>query len=198
MPTLEFFWDVTSPYTYLASTRLSEIEARTGATVLLRPFLLRRVLELTNNVLPASCLPKARYIPEDIRRWRDAYGIEMKIPLYDVRFPIDSRLAMCAFVVAQEEERGREIFHGLFEAYWVEGLRLDKRDVLRGVLERLGLPADDVLAEAEAEAAGNVLEANTKEAVERGAFGAPSMFVDGELFFGNDRLSFVEEALSIR
>jgi 2-hydroxychromene-2-carboxylate isomerase len=194
---LEFYWDVTSPYTYLASTQLDAITSRTNAELALIPFSLKRVLAMTGNALPVACIAKSRHIPDDLQRWSEAYGVEMKMPFIDVRFPIDSDLAMCAAIAGARRSLERPLFLGLFRAYWVKGERLDKRNVLERAIDALDLSVSgrELLEAASAPEVLAELERNTKQAVDRGAFGAPTMFVGDEMFFGNDRLLFVEQAL---
>ncbi|MCA9553031.1 MAG: 2-hydroxychromene-2-carboxylate isomerase [Myxococcales bacterium] len=195
-PRLEFFWDVSSPYTYLASTQLDALAERTGAEVVYRPFLLGGVFKATGNVAPAVVPARAVYLSTDLDRWRKRYGVPMKLPLTEVVFPINSVLAMRVATAVDLRGMGKAFCHAAMRAYWEEALDVSTEPVLREVLTRLELDPDAVLAEAASQQVKDALRAASDEAVARGAFGAPAMFVDGALYFGNDRLDFVEAALT--
>src|SRR5690348_199062 len=101
MRKLEVYWDVGSPYTHLAVTQLDGLAQRTGAEVELIPFLLGGVFKATENTMPARVPKKAAYLIEDLRRWRDRYGIAMKMPVVEVTFPLNTLLPMRVAVAAK-------------------------------------------------------------------------------------------------
>lgn len=186
MPTVEFFFDVASPYSYLAATRIEAIAADCGARLVWRPFLLGGVFKLTGNRPPAALVPRGRYMLADLHRWASFYGVPFAMP---ASFPPNTLLAMRA-LIALPPERLPAAAHALFHAYWVDGRDLSDPRVLAAAT------GAEAVARASDPAVKQALIAAVQEAVDRGAFGAPTFFVDGDqMFFGNDRLPFVEQAL---
>ena len=192
MRKLEFFWDVGSPYTYLASTQMNALRQRTGAEVEFRPLLLGGVFKAAGNQLPATVPNKAQYMLKDLARWRDYYGVPFKL---DAPFPLVTLLPMRTAIAAAARGKGEEYCHAIFRAYWGEGRDVSAPDEVGRVLQMLGLDPKELLEAANAQEVKDKLRANTDEAVARGAFGAPAMFIGDELYWGNDRLDFVERAL---
>ena len=194
MAKLEFFWDVVSPYTYLAFTQLDGLRERSGAELLLRPFLVGGVFKATGNEMPARLPAKAKYMMQDLARWRDAYAVPLKLP-GETPFPINSLLPMRAAMAAEAVGAQEVACRALFDAYWGRGVDVSGAAELAEVLAGAGLDGDGLLAAAATQGIKDALRANTDEAVARGAFGAPAMFVGEALFWGNDRLAHVETAL---
>jgi len=193
MAQLDFFFDYVSPFSYLADSQMAALSARTGAEIAYRPFSLGRVLKATGNQPPPLVPARARYMAADLPRWVRRYGIPFG---FNPAFPLmKTHGALRAALAAQELGVFAACHASLFQRAWAEPADLGDPAVLRGALEKAGLDAGALLARAESEAIHANLEANTAEAIERGAFGAPTFFVGGEMFFGNDRLHFVEEAL---
>ena len=194
MPKLEFFWDVGSPYTYLASTQLAALGERTGATIVTRPFLVGGVFKAVGNHMPASIPPKASYLGADLARWREHLGVQLLIPVAEVVFPINSLTTMRAACAVEDQDATR-FMHTVMAGYWQQGIDVGEKTQLHGVLADAGFDADALIAATSDQAIKDKLRANTEEAVARGAFGAPTWFVGDQHFFGNDRLHFVEKAL---
>jgi 2-hydroxychromene-2-carboxylate isomerase len=192
MKQLEFFFDYVSPFSYLANSQVEAIAERTGAELVYRPFLLGGVMQATGNQPPATLPARGKYLPRDIGRWVRRYGIPFA---FNPSFPMKTLEAMRTALAAQEQGVFPAYHAALFRAAWAEPANLADPAVLRDLIAKAGLDPEALLAAAATEPIKAKLEANTAEAVERGAFGAPTFFVDGEIFFGNDRLDFVEEAL---
>lgn len=192
---VEFFWDVASPYTYLAHTQMAGLEARTGAQVRYRPFLLGGVFKSTDNLMPGANPYKAAYLVKDLARWRDHYRVPMKMPALEVIFPVNSLLPMRLATAADLAGQGRTLAQALFHAYWVQGRNVGEEAEARAAVLEAGLDAEALFSSAQSGPVKDRLRANTEEAVSRGAFGAPAIFVGDQLYFGNDRLMFVEAAL---
>lgn len=193
---LEFFWDVGSAYTYLATTQLAGLRERTGAEVVLRPFLLGGLFKSVGNSMPASVPAKAMYMKQDLVRWRTRYGVKMLIPPEELLFPINSLVPMRIAVAIDDPAEAERYLHAIMAAYWTEGLDVGDAENVRAVLVRHRFDADSLFAAIGEQAVKDRLRRNTDEAAERGAFGAPTMFVGDQIFWGNDRLDFVEEALA--
>lgn len=192
--TVEFFFDLGSPASYLAWTQLPRICTEHGARLVLRPMLLGGVFQATGNSSPASIPAKGRYFFKDLHRYARRYGVPLK---FDEHFPINTLGLMRAAVGVQmrEPERFEAWLGVMYRAMWAEGRNLGDPAVIAQVLEEGGFEAAGfaaLVADPEVKAA---LKAVTDEAVSRGVFGAPSCFVGDEMFFGQDRLEFVVEAL---
>ena len=181
MPTpLEFFYDVGSPYSYLAACRLSRDAPNLGIEVKWRPLLLGAVFKATGNEMPARVPARARYMLKDLLRCARHEEVPFVFSRY---FPISSLLPMRVIAGTPTRDQ-QEIARKLFSAYWVDDQDISNPTVLEDLV---GLEA---LRHASEQEVKDALRASTEEAVERGAFGAPSLFVGDQLFFGNDRLSF--------
>ncbi|MGG7675288.1 2-hydroxychromene-2-carboxylate isomerase [Pseudomonas sp. WC2] len=192
--TVEFYFDLGSPATYLAYTQLPKICAQTDSNLIYIPMLLGGVFKATGNASPAMIPAKGRYMFEDLDRYAKRYGVPLK---FNPHFPINTLMLMRAVMGIQlrQPERFRAFIDCLFNALWVEGRALDEPATVAAVLIEHGFDPQEVLALTNDESVKTALKDNTETAVKRGVFGAPSMFVGSQLFFGQDRLDFVEEAL---
>nr|WP_314569503.1 2-hydroxychromene-2-carboxylate isomerase [uncultured Pseudomonas sp.] len=192
--TLEFFFDLGSPATYLAYTQLPALCAATGTQLVYQPMLLGGVFKATGNASPITVPAKGRYMFEDLARYARRYNVPLK---FNPHFPINTLMLMRAVIGIQlhQPERFDDFVECLFRALWVEGRHLGDPEVVAAVLAEHGFDPEKVLALANDEAVKAALKDNTEQAVKRGVFGAPSMFVGSQLFFGQDRLEFVREAL---
>lgn len=189
---IEFFFDVVSPYSYLASTQIPKLEAETGATVDWRPFFLGGVMKSANNSPPARVPNKAKYMYADLQRWAERYDIDLQYPS---DFPVNSLRAQRLILIAKRlHSDPAPLARRFFEAYWAEGRDISEPEVLKEAIEKTGFDSEQFFEQIEKDDIKKKLEANSNEAVERGAFGAPTFFVGDEMFWGNDRLDFVREA----
>jgi 2-hydroxychromene-2-carboxylate isomerase len=193
--TVEFYFDLGSPATYLAYTQLPKICERTGSQLTYIPILLGGVFKATGNASPATVPSKGRYMFQDLDRYARRYGVPLK---FNPHFPINTLMLMRAVTGIQlrHPERFAAFIDCLFKALWIDGRSLDEPATVAAVLTENGFDPNEVLALTADEQVKAVLKDNTEKAVQRGVFGAPSMFVDNQLFFGQDRLDFVLEALS--
>ncbi|MGY3305535.1 2-hydroxychromene-2-carboxylate isomerase [Pseudomonas sp. PvR086] len=192
--TVEFFFDLGSPATYLAYTQLPKICAQTDSQLIYKPMLLGGVFKATGNASPVTIPAKGRYMFQDLDRYAKRYGVPLK---FNPHFPINTLMLMRAVTGMQlrHPERFQAFIDCLFHALWVEGRSLDDPAIVAAVLMQNGFDPNEVLALTADENVKAALKKNTEEAVQRGVFGAPSMFVGNQLFFGQDRLDFVLEAL---
>ncbi|MEM6626030.1 MAG: 2-hydroxychromene-2-carboxylate isomerase [Pseudomonadota bacterium] len=191
--TLEFFFDVVSPTVYLASTQLPSLIERTGATLNPRPFFLGGVMQATGNRPPATVPAKGVWMNGDLNRFAKRYGVPMSP---NPHFPMNTlaiQRALSAWVGTPE---GDTLFDVAVKACWVEPINVGDRDVLSSTLAEGGVDVKAFWAAAADEKNKDALKETTEEAIQRGAFGAPTFFVGDEMFFGQDRLDFVEEALT--
>jgi 2-hydroxychromene-2-carboxylate isomerase len=198
MPTLEFCYDVGSPWTYLAFHKIEEIAAEAGARLVWKPILVGGVFNAVNPGVYAARANASKlrweHMAKDLADWARLYGLRITWP--PKVFPVNSVAAMRGVLAAFEQGRGVEFSRAAFEAYWGEDRDLAQADVLADVARRAGLPPEPLLARLAAPEIKARLRANTDELVARGGFGSPTIVVDGDdLYFGNDRLVLVREAL---
>jgi 2-hydroxychromene-2-carboxylate isomerase len=191
---LEFFFDVGSPAAYLAWTQLPAICASHGAELVYRPMLLGGVFQATGNASPATIPVKARYWQLDYERHAHRYGVPFK---KNVHFPIVTLFLMRAVTGIQlrQPERLQQLLGCVFNGLWIDALNLNDANITASVLTAGGFDAAEIERLAQDAAIKEALKATTKEAVDRGVFGAPTLFVDDQIFFGQDRMDFVREAL---
>ena len=192
MPRLEYFFDYVSPFSYMADTQLAALAERTGAEIVYRPFFLGGVMNLSKNSPPVTVPNKGRYMFADITRWARRYGIELNP---NPHFPVNTLSAMRAAIAALDDPRFPAFHQAMYRGAWVEGKNLADEQVLGAAINAAGLDSARILARAKEQDVKDTLKRNSEEAVERGSFGAPTFFVGDEMFWGNDRLDFVEEAL---
>jgi len=198
MATLEFFYDVGSPWTYLAFHRIEAVAAEARAELIWKPILVGGVFNAVNPGVYAARAnaTKARWaqMAKDLADWARYYDLRITWP--PSVFPVNSVRAMRSVLVAFDAGRGPELSRALFEAYWGEDRDLSRDEVLADAASRSGLDARELLERIATPGIKQRLRANTDELVARGGFGSPTMIVDGsDLYFGNDRLVLVREAL---
>jgi 2-hydroxychromene-2-carboxylate isomerase len=190
--TLEFFFDYGSPYSYLADTQVEAIARRSGGTLVRRPMLLGGVFKSTGNASPMAIELKAKWSATDLPMWARHYGVPFQRNPF---FPVNT-LALMRGAVAAEIDGVFEKYHpAMFKAMWVDGRNLNDIKEVAAVLTAAGLDAQKIGNRIQDSDVKDRLKAVTDEAVARGVFGAPTSFVDDKMFFGNDRLPFVELAL---
>jgi 2-hydroxychromene-2-carboxylate isomerase len=194
---LEFFYDCSSPWTYLAFTRIEDVAQRHKADLIWRPILVGGVFNAVNpSVYESRERPvkvKARYYAKDLQDWAHLYSLKIGQPTV---FPVNSVKAMRGAFVAHEHGKISPYSRRVFEAYWGEDRDVSKDDVLREILRAVNLDEKEFFAKIAAQDYKDKLKQNTDELIERGGFGSPTMFVDRDMFFGNDRLILVEHALA--
>jgi 2-hydroxychromene-2-carboxylate isomerase len=186
----DFFYDLGSPYSYLASTQIAGLERRTGAKARLLPVTLGGLRKSTGHHLPPP--QQLKYMSEDTARWAQEYGVRMQIPR---AFPVSTIRALRACIAAGRGGKGEQAMHALFRAYWAEGEDISDPAVIERALTNAGLDGKALVAETEQPEIKDELRKNTDLALARGVFGVPTLFVGERSFWGNDRLSFAEAEL---
>ncbi len=195
MTTVDLFYDIGSSYSYLAATQIDALGARTGATIRWRPFLLGGVFKATGNDMPARVPHKARWLLSDTTRWAKHYDVPFNMPS---RFPMVTITTMRALVAADRHlghDAQRKLALALFGAFWAEDRDVADKTVIAEVATKAGLDAEAIVRGIDEQETKDALRASTEEAVARGAFGAPAMFLGEDLFWGNDRLDQLEAAI---
>jgi 2-hydroxychromene-2-carboxylate isomerase len=192
---VEFFLDVGSPTTYLAWTQLPAICEAHGAALRLRPMLLGAVFQATGNASPANVPAKGRYMNDDMARHAQRYGVPLAV---NPHFPINTLVLMRAATGVQLRSPARlpAYLDAVFHAMWIEPRNLNDPAEVASAWRGAGFDPEATLALANEPETKAALRATTDEAVARGVFGAPTMFVGERMYFGQDRLDFVREALS--
>jgi 2-hydroxychromene-2-carboxylate isomerase len=195
---LEFFYDCSSPWTYLAFHRIESVVTEAGAELIWRPILVGGVFNTVNpsvyenRAKPVPC--KAEYYRKDLQDWARYYRLSIGQPEV---FPVNSVKAMRGAFVAEEVGLISPYSRAVFEAYWGELLDISQDEILRPVVESVGLDWGELKAKIDAPEYKLKLRTNTDELIERGGFGSPTMFVDGDdMYFGNDRLRLLAAALA--
>jgi len=193
--TVDFYFDFGSPAAYLAYTQLPHICADTGATLAWKPILLGGVFQATGNRSPAEVASKGSYMNEDLKRFSRRYQVPF---VHNPHFPINTLLLMRGATGMQmrEPQRFGAYVDAVFHAMWVEPRNLNDPATVGAVLRDAGFDPAALLALAGDQEVKDRLKANTQDAVARGLFGAPTMFVGEQMFWGQDRLDFVREALA--
>jgi len=185
MAQVDFYYDIASPYSYLASTQMEALAKRCDAQVRWCPVLLGGIFKATGNSMPAVLPARAKYMMMDLTRWARHYDVPFRLPGC---FPMNSLAVMRTLTTLTGEARVRAT-QQLYHAHWGEGRDVSDPSLLAEIA------GSDAVERARSDANKMALRHQTQEAIDRGAFGAPSFAVGGELYFGNDRLHFVEQAL---
>ena len=191
---IDFYFDFVSPYSYLASTVLPRLAAEHKASISYRPFGLLDLMKIVGNrPTTIECKNKASYAIVDLQRWAKSYQVSLAPNPYwkSIDFAELGRGAL----VAVDEGRGAEYVKAIYGAIWGTPVDLTQRPVLIGVLDKADFGSSLLLERANSAEYISQLEENTNAAAKRGVFGSPTVFVGEEMFFGNDRLDFVAEAV---
>ncbi len=198
MSRLEFFFDCSSPWTYLAFHRIEDVCARANAELVYRPILVGGVFNAVNqSVYQQRANPdpiKLRHYGKDLGDWARFVGVEIGSPSV---FPVNSVKAMRGCLFAEKAGCLVPYARAVFEAYWGDLTDISQPDVLGEIVDDVGLDRTAFFEHIAQSATKDWLRANTEELIERGGFGSPTMFVDrDDMYFGNDRLPLVESALT--
>lgn len=191
---IEFYFDFGSPTAYLAFTQLPGIAAEAGVELIYKPVLLGGLFQATHNASPATIPAKGVYFMHDLSRFAKRYQVPLLINPF---FPINTLQLMRIALGLQRRhpEDFLPFVSTIYHAMWVEGLNTGDMAVVAELVRKMGLNVEAVLALAADPEVKAALIQETSQAVERGLFGLPAMFVGDELFWGQDRLDFVREAV---
>ena len=195
---IEFFFDISSPWTYLGFHSIQPLAAELGATIRWRPILVGGIFNSINPSVYASrdnpVLPKQSYQLKDMQDWARHAGVTIRFP--PSVFPVNSVKAMRACIWLEPQGKLVPFATAAFEAYWRDDQDISSDAVLARLCERAGVDATALLAGIAGQAIKDALKTNTDELMRRGGFGSPTMFVGGDdMYFGNDRLPLVRAAL---
>ncbi len=198
MARLEFFFDCSSPWTYLAFHKIEELARETEAELVWKPILVGGVFNAVNpsvyeqraNPTPA----RAAYYGKDLADWARTYGLRIGMPTV---FPVNSVKAMRGAFVAEEHGLLSPYARAVFDAYWGRLEDISQDEVLEKIVRGVEIPREEFFEKIAAPEYKAKLRANTDELIARGGFGSPTMFVNrDDMYFGNDRLVLVRQALA--
>ena len=201
-PKLEFFFDCTSPWTYLAFAGMQDINRRYSLDIRWRPILVGGVFNKVNPDLydqRARAFTEPRYkryinyTMKDLADWAALRNIVITWPDFH---PVSAVKCMRACIVAQQNNRIEPWAQAIFEAYWSKSLDVSQDEILLELANSSGLDSSTLLTKIDDPAIKQALRDNTEELIERGGYGSPTMFInDEDMYFGNDRLQLVEKKL---
>jgi len=190
MPSFDFWFDYSCPYAYLASTQVAALAARTGAELRYKPMLLGgvfRAVGMPQRLFAELSPQKARHNARDMERWAELFGVPLTMP---AAHPMRTVEALRATLLSGVDPR---VVDGFYRAYWVDGRAPSEEGTMRDVLGAAGHDASALLPRLDE--MRDELRLRTDEAIALGIFGAPAFVVEGELYWGQDRMGFVEDAL---
>ncbi len=194
---LDFYFDCSSPWTYLAFHAIQAVAREAAAEIVWKPILVGGVFNAVNQTVyenRAKPNPlKQAYSLKDMQDWARLYGLAIKFP--PTIFPVNSVKCMRGAFVALDEGKLAPYATAAFEAYWGGDRDLSREEVLADIAERAGIERQRFFAGIETESCKARLRANTDELIARGGFGSPTIFVGNDMFFGNDRMPLVKAAL---
>lgn len=195
---IEFFFDCSSPWTYLAFTNIQPIAAKHKVEIIWRPVLVGGIFNAVNpsvyNNRNTPVPAKQRYSRKDLQDWARSAGIKIKMP--PTVFPVNAVKSMRGCIWADKQGKLLPFATACFEAYWGDDQDISKDDVLTKICERAGLDPKAFFDGIGQQPIKDELKANTDEVIARGGYGSPTMFIDKtDMYFGNDRLPLVNEAI---
>ncbi|MFZ5541591.1 MAG: 2-hydroxychromene-2-carboxylate isomerase [Pseudomonadota bacterium] len=196
MKPIEFYFDFSSPYAYLASEQIEPLAAKYGRSVAYKPILLGAIFKVTGGAPLTETHPsKANYSKHDFERSARFAGVKFRYPS---QFPISTVTAARAVLWLQSQGSAKAplFVHKAFRAYFADDRSINDPAVLAQIADELGIDQAALAAGVQEPAVKDKLKALVDEAIARGVFGAPTIFVDGEMFWGNDRLPQVERWLA--
>tara|TARA_S200000501_G_scaffold288924_1_gene273659 strand:- start:991 stop:1578 length:588 start_codon:yes stop_codon:yes gene_type:complete len=190
---IDFYFDFGSPTAYLAFTQLQLIEKRSGANLVFHPILLGGIFKATGNSPPAAIPAKGKYMMRDLQRYAEKYQVPYERNPF---FPINTLSLMRGAVSYQNNGDFERYVNVIFHNMWVEPKNLNDEDVLKKMLIENNFEYNDFLKRTSDQKTKDQLISNTEKVVQKGAFGAPTIFIGEEMFFGQDRMDFIEEYIN--
>ncbi|MFB1033804.1 MAG: 2-hydroxychromene-2-carboxylate isomerase [Sinobacterium sp.] len=191
--TVDFYFDFGSPTAYLAYKRLRQLKQQYTFEINYKPVLLGGIFKASDNQSPVANPAKGAYmLTHDLPRFAERYNVPLK---FNPFFPINTLPLMRGAYAAIEEGCFEAYVEALYIGLWQDELNLGDVEIIKATLEAAGLDANKLMALTQQQHIKDALMATTEEVVARGAFGAPTMYIGDEMFFGQDRIDFIEERL---
>ena len=190
---IDFYFDFGSPTAYLAFTQLQLIAKRNGVNLIFHPILLGGIFKATGNSPPAAIPAKGLYMMRDLQRYAEKYQVPYERNPF---FPVNTLSLMRGAVSYQNNGDFERYVNVIFHNMWVEPKNLNDENVLKKVLIDNNFEYDDFLKRITDQKTKDQLISNTEKVVQKGAFGAPTIFIGEEMFFGQDRMDFIEQYIN--
>ena len=194
---IEFCFDCSSPWTYLAFTEILPLSQRLNLEIEWKPILVGGIFNTVNqDVYDFRKKPnplKLKYSNDDLYLWSKVREVSISFPEV---FPVNSVNAMRGCLFANTESKLVEFASNVFQAYWIEGKDISKEDLLVDIAKNSNLNTKKFKKYIASQEAKDLLIQNTNKLIERGGFGSPTLFYKEKMFFGNDRLHLLEEAIT--
>lgn len=196
--TVEFFFDLSSPWTYLAFHNIQTMVDDNDAQIIWRPFLVGGVFNAVNKTVYAGRedlgSPKMKFFLKSLNDWAAWSGLPLNFP--SKYHPVKSVYAMrCCCVLESDQNALRRFATACFKAYFEDEHNIDDPDILMAIANSCSIDSKWLAQEMQSDTAKLALRNNTQEAIERGSFGSPSIFVGQDMYFGNDQLPLVKRAI---
>lgn len=192
--TIDFYWDVGSTNSYFALKLIKPIAQRYNATIAWHPFNLGHVFQSNNYVLMDEPRAKMRNRLADLMRWAKRYDLPFRVP---DNFPIKTSRALKGAIAMRQWGKEEAFMDAIFAAYWEQNIgTIGEYGTLREIAERLGTDPDQFESACESPRVRQALIDSTNNGIERGVFGAPTMVIEDEIYWGKDRMDFIEEHLA--
>ena len=196
---LEFFYDCSSPWTYLAFSEIENLTTRHKLDLIWKPILVGGVFNAVNPSVYANranpVKEKSKYSNKDLQDWCKVRGIVIKWPKV---FPVNSVKAMRGAFYAIEKGSISEYSSKVFYSYWTEGKDISQPAILSEIINSLNMNEEEFFSYIEEETTKQALKLNTQELMDRGGFGSPTIYLnETDMFFGNDRLQLIDELINI-
>ena len=194
---IEFYFDCSSPWTYLAFTEILPLSHRHGLEIVWKPVLVGGIFNAVNqDVYEFRKKPnplKLSYSNDDLNLWANIREVDISLPKV---FPVNSVRAMRGCLFADKENKIVEFTKNVFQSYWGNGIDISQEDLLLEIAKDSNLNPVEFKKFIESQEAKDLLIKNTDELIGRGGFGSPTFFYKEKMFFGNDRLHLLEEAIT--
>lgn len=191
--TVEFYFDFGSPTAYLAHKRLQQLKKQYQCQLEYKPMLLGGIFKATGNASPVALPAKGEYmLIHDLPRFAKRYQVNLK---FNPHFPINTLYLMRAALAAKQLNCFDAYVDCVYKALWEEEKNMGDMEIVEKSLTEAGLDAQELISLSQSDDIKTTLIQLTEDAVARKIFGAPTLFIEDEMFFGQDRLDFVEERL---
>jgi 2-hydroxychromene-2-carboxylate isomerase len=191
---IDLYWDVGSTNTYFALRLIKPIAHRHNATITYHPFNLGHVFQANKYVLMDEPRAKMRNRLADLNRWARRYNLPFRVP---DNFPIKTSRALKGAIAMRQWNKEEEFISAIFTAYWENNAGdIGEYSALREIAAELGVDPEEFETVSETAKVRQTLIDSTNTALEKGIFGAPTMVIDGEIYWGKDRMEFIEDHLA--
>ena len=197
MKTIDYFMSTSSPWTYLGSKLITEIAKKYGLTINVYPVNFGQIFPVSGGLpLPKRAPQRQSYRLMELQRWKKRRGSSMHIE--PINFPSTSSISSLCIIAAREiGSEPLALSNAILAALWEDDRNIDDPEVVKSICLENKLNGMAILEAAETQKIKDLFESDTNQAIKKGVFGAPTYLIDGEIFWGQDRLDFVCEKLGI-